>query len=104
MTVAEIQRALLAHGDDIGPSGADNDLGRLTIAAVTALQKAEKLDILYPDTIGPKTIAALGLSSAGPVALPWIAEAHRYLGLHERKDAARLDASEIRVAAPSLAW
>ncbi|QDI83694.1 TIGR02594 family protein [Methylorubrum populi] len=103
MTVAEIQRALLARGYDLGPMGADNALGRLTIAAVTAFQKAEKLDILYPGTIGPKTIAALGLSAAGPVAPPWIAEARRYLGLHERKDAARLDKA-LRLDASEIPW
>ncbi|AWI91680.1 TIGR02594 family protein [Methylobacterium sp. DM1] len=103
MTVAEIQRALLARGYDLGPSGADNALGRLTIAAVTAFQKAEKLDILYPGTIGPKTIAALGLSAIGPVAPPWIAEARRYLGLHERKDAARLDKA-LRLDASEIPW
>ncbi len=103
MNVAEIQRALLARGYDLGPSGADNALGRLTIAAVTAFQKAEKLDILFPGTIGPKTIAALGLSAAGPVAPPWIAEGRRYLGLHERKDAARLDKA-LRLDASEIPW
>ncbi|ACB82351.1 Peptidoglycan-binding domain 1 protein [Methylorubrum populi BJ001] len=103
MTVAEIQRALLARGYDLGPSGADNALGRLTIAAVTAFQKAEKLDILYPGTIGPKTIAALGVSAAGPVAPPWIAEARRYLGLHERKDAGHLDKA-LRLDASEIPW
>lgn len=103
MNVAEIQRALLTRGYDLGPSGADDALGRITITAVTAFQKAEKLDILYPGTIGPKTIAALGLSAAGPVAPPWIAEARRYLGLHERRDAARLDKA-LRLDASEIPW
>ncbi|MBB2965226.1 peptidoglycan-binding domain-containing protein [Methylobacterium sp. R2-1] len=36
MDVAEIQRALIARGYDLGRSGADGDAGPLTIAAVTA--------------------------------------------------------------------
>lgn len=103
MNVADIQRALLARAFDLGPAGADGVLGRLTIAAVTAFQKAEKLPILYPGTIGPKTIAALGLSTASPVAPAWIAEARRYLGLHERKDAARLDKA-LRLDASEIPW
>lgn len=68
MNVADIQRAFLARGYDLGPSGADGALGRLAIAAMTAFQGAEKLDIRFPGTIGPKTIAALGISTAVPVA------------------------------------
>ncbi|UMY16675.1 TIGR02594 family protein [Methylobacterium organophilum] len=57
MTVAEIQRALIARGYDLGPTGADGDAGPKTIAAVTAFQKAAGL---VPDGIaGPKTRAAL---------------------------------------------
>jgi uncharacterized protein (TIGR02594 family) len=103
MNVAEIQRALLARGYDLGPMGADNALGRLTIAAVTAFQKAEKLPILYPGTIGPKTLAALGLSTTVPAAPAWIAEARRYLGLHERKNAAQLDKA-LRLDASEIPW
>ncbi|WP_246747935.1 peptidoglycan-binding domain-containing protein [Methylobacterium sp. SD274] len=43
MTVAEIQRALLARGYDLGPADADGDAGPRTIAAVTAFQRAAGL-------------------------------------------------------------
>lgn len=58
MNVAEIQRALLARGYDLGPAGADGDAGPKTIAAVMAFQRAAGL---VPDGIaGPLTIKALG--------------------------------------------
>jgi uncharacterized protein (TIGR02594 family) len=57
MDVAEIQRALLARGYDLGLAGADGDAGPKTIAAVTSFQRAAGL---VPDGIaGPKTQAAL---------------------------------------------
>lgn len=57
MTVAEIQRALLARGYDIGRAGVDGDAGPDTIAAVTAFQRAAGL---VPDGIaGPLTQKAL---------------------------------------------
>ncbi|MET7247944.1 TIGR02594 family protein [Methylobacterium sp. EM32] len=58
MTVAEIQRALLARDYDLGPGGADDDAGPRTIAAMTAFQRSAGL---VPDGIaGPLTIKALG--------------------------------------------
>ena len=57
MTVAEIQRALLARGYDLGPSGADGDAGPRTIAAVTAFQRSAGL--VADGIAGPKTQAAL---------------------------------------------
>ena len=57
MTVAEIQRALLARGYDLGPSGADGDAGPRTIAAITAFQRAAGL--VSDGIAGPKTQAAL---------------------------------------------
>lgn len=103
MTTMLIQEALIARGFDLGPTGADGVLGRWTIAAVTAFQAAEKLSILYPGTIGPKTLAALGIKTTAPVAPSWIAEARRYLGLHERKDAVRLDKA-LRLDASEIPW
>ncbi|WP_019905724.1 TIGR02594 family protein [Methylobacterium sp. 77] len=58
MTVADIQRALLARGYDLGPSGADGDAGPKTIAAVTAFQRAAGL--IADGIAGPLTIKALG--------------------------------------------
>lgn len=103
MTTKQIQEALLARGHDLGPTGADGALGRRTIEAVAAFQAAEKLDIRFPGTIGPKTIAALGITTADPVAPAWILEARRYLGLHERRDAKRLDKA-LRLDASEIAW
>lgn len=53
MTIAEIQRALLAHGYDLGQGGADGDAGPKTIAAVTAFQKAAGL--VADGIAGPRT-------------------------------------------------
>lgn len=103
MTTMQIQEALIARGFDLGPSGADGVLGRRTIAAVAAFQNAVKLGVSFPGTIGPKTIAALGISTAEPIAPAWILEARRYLGLHERKDAGRLDKA-LRLDASEIAW
>lgn len=103
MTTQQIQEALIARGYDLGPTGADGVLGRRTIEAVSSFQRAEKLDIRFPGTIGPKTLAALGISTASPIAPSWIAEARRYLGLHERRDAKSLDRA-LRLDASEIAW
>lgn len=103
MTTKQIQEALIARGFDLGPTGADGVLGRRTIAAVAAFQNAEKLDIRFPGTIGPKTIAALEIATAGPMVPAWILEARRYLGLHERRDAKQLDKA-LRLDASEIAW
>ena len=58
MTVAEIQRALLARGYDLGPAGVDGDAGPKTIAAVTAFQRAAGL--VADGIAGPLTQKALG--------------------------------------------
>lgn len=83
--------------------GADGALGRFIIEAVKVFQKVEKLDILHPGTIGPKTIAALGISTVAPVALAWISEALRYFGLHERRDAKQFDEA-LRLEASEIPW
>jgi hypothetical protein len=57
MTFAEIQRALLARGYDLGLSGADGDAGPRTIAAVTAFQRSASL--VADGIAGPKTQASL---------------------------------------------
>jgi uncharacterized protein (TIGR02594 family) len=86
MTVAEIQRALLARGYDLGPAGADGDAGLKTIAAVSAFQRAAGL---VPDGIaGPLTIKALGTADvtqqkAEPTMPSWLALASHEQGTHE---------------------
>ena len=68
MTVAEIQRALLARGYDLGPSGADGDAGPRTIAAVTAFQRTAGL--VADGIAGPKTQAALQRPTSASGARP----------------------------------
>lgn len=98
-TIRQVQKALNLAGAK-PPIAEDNDLGRATIAAIAAFQKAKGLDVKYPGTIGPKTLAALGFDAGdklvierafsigtAPVAAPpWLIEARRRLGLHEIRD------------------
>lgn len=102
-TVKAVQRALIARGYDLGPAKDDGILGRKTTEAVAAFQAKEKLDIQYPGTIGPKTLKALGLVGAPASAPPWITEARRFLGLHEVRDAKKLDKA-LRLDASETAW
>jgi uncharacterized protein (TIGR02594 family) len=85
MTVADIQRALLARGYDLGPAGADGDAGPRTLGALQAFQRGAGL---VPDGIaGPLTRAALEAPDAArraPVAEPgWLALARAELGVRE---------------------
>lgn len=86
MTVAEIQRALIARGYDLGPAGADGDAGPRTIAAVTAFQRAAGL---VPDGIaGPLTVKALQAADvterrAEPDQPAWLTLASHDLGTVE---------------------
>jgi uncharacterized protein (TIGR02594 family) len=85
--VLAVQRALLARGYKLGPKGADGDLGRYTITALKKFQADQKLDIKYPGTIGPKTLAALGIEAEpSEIVPPWVAEARRKIGLQEKRD------------------
>jgi len=102
-TVQQVQRRLIALGFDVGSAGADGISGRMTIAAITAFQKSRELDIQYPGTIGPKTLAALSLSAAAPVEPPWITSARQYIGLNEVKDAKVLDKA-LKLDASVTAW
>lgn len=103
-TLQDVQRRLIALGYNLGPSGADGLPGRFTTAAVTKFQADKGLDIQFPGTIGPKTLAALDLGKEKTaVSLPWIAEARRFLGLHEVKDAKKLDKA-LRLDASEIAW
>ncbi|WP_342152303.1 TIGR02594 family protein [Methylorubrum sp. SB2] len=115
MTVAEIQRALIARGYDLGPAGADGDAGPKTIASVTAFQRSAGL---VPDGIaGPKTQAALqgaDLSERrASVEKPgWLVLAEALNGLKEGKGAANnpeivrlfADAGFPGIKTDSTAW
>ena len=98
-----IQTRLTALGFACG--NIDGVIGRQTIAAVAAFQRARKLDIQFPGTIGPKTLAALGLATADAVAPApaVIGEARRFLGKHEVRDAKTLDKA-LRLDASATAW
>ncbi|BCH32647.1 hypothetical protein MesoLjLc_45770 [Mesorhizobium sp. L-8-10] len=92
-TTLDVQRALIALGYDLGPTGADGIPGRRTTAAVRQFQADRGLAVKWPGTIGPITLAALGLSGdaapepgvpAGEVVPPWIAIARAKIGQHEK--------------------
>ena len=102
-TVREVQQRLISLGYDVGPSGADGIPGRSTTKAVARFQKDKELSILYPGTIGPKTLSALGLNDNKPMVPPWVTEARRFLGLHEVKNAKALDKG-LRLDASEIAW
>jgi uncharacterized protein (TIGR02594 family) len=98
MTVADIQRRLIALGYKPGP--VDDRWGPKTRAAVIAFQRDHKL---APDgVVGPKTTAVL---NAAPITLHlgdpvpptlqlgepiWVQEGRRKMGLHETIDNAEL--------------
>lgn len=66
MQTADLQRALLARGFDVGKAGADGDFGQATLSALKAFQRARGLtDGIGP---GPQTIAAL--TTAQPASAP----------------------------------
>jgi len=89
VSTLQIQRALLALGYDPGP--VDGIRGRKTILAITAFQRAQKLE---PDgLVGPKTAARLfghdpvtrdkAARDLSAAAAPWFVEAQRLIGVKE---------------------
>ncbi len=115
MNVAEVQRALIARGYDLGKAGADGDAGPKTIAAVTAFQRSAGL--VADGIAGPKTQAALqgaDLSERrAPVEKPgWLVLAEALNGLKEGKGAANnpevvrlfADAGFPGIKTDSTAW
>nr|USU31136.1 TIGR02594 family protein [Methylobacterium sp. OTU13CASTA1] len=115
MTNAEIQRALLARGYDIGPAEPDGDAGPRTIAAVMAFQRAAGL---VPDGIaGPLTQKALAVvdvseKRAEPDQPGWLTLAAAELGVKEGPGAANnprvvqlfADAGFAGIKQDSVAW
>lgn len=89
MTTRELQQALKAKGFD--PGGIDGVMGRNTIAALRAFQAANGL--VADGIAGPRTLAALRggaapatAAAADPLqnlALPWLLEAQRAIGITE---------------------
>jgi uncharacterized protein (TIGR02594 family) len=100
----QVQSRLIELGYNLGPAGADGYPGRFTTAAVAQFQKDKGLVIQFPGTIGTKTLSALsGSENTKSVDLPWIAEARKLLGLHEVKDAKKLDKA-LRLDTSEIAW
>lgn len=87
VNIREIQARLKALGYDPGPI--DGVPGRLTAAAVARFQADQRLDVKFPGSIGPMTIAALNAASKGAPTMPtvqivpWYEEARRHFGLRE---------------------
>lgn len=104
-TIKAVQLALIQRGYDVGSTGADGISGRNTIAAIAKFQAVNGLPIKYPGTLGPITLTALGIGAAlaDVMAPPWISEARRYLGLHEKRDAKTLDKA-LGLDASEIAW
>jgi uncharacterized protein (TIGR02594 family) len=89
---------------DGGPLVVDGVLGRNTTAAIAAFQKDRDLPIRFPGTIGPITLNALELSGKiASVPPPWVLEARRHLGLHEVRDAKKLDRM-LRMDTSEIPW
>ena len=90
MTVAELQHALKALGFDPGPI--DGAIGRRTIAAIIAFQQSRGL--VADGIAGTRTQAALATarpplaSPLASLAMPWLLEAQRCLGITETRGAA----------------
>lgn len=115
MDVADIQRALIARGYDLGPSGADGDAGPKTIAAITAFQRAAGL---VPDGLtGRRTEFALQRvdvteQRAEVDVPPWLVLARAEIGVREGRAAANnarvvklfADAGFPGIKQDSVAW
>lgn len=90
MTVTQLQSRLAALGLDPGPI--DGAMGRRTRAAIIAFQRSRQL--AADGIAGPITLAALALAQppiASPLAslaLPWLLEAQRCIGITEATGAA----------------
>lgn len=84
-----LQSRLVAHGAKIA---VDGDLGRNTIAALEAFQKAKKLKVTgVSDNNTVNALRAQPNGDAGNTNVPanmppWMAEMHRKMGLHEVRD------------------
>lgn len=95
ITTKQIQAALVAAGYSLDVDGA---FGRKTRDAVKAFQQAHGL--VVDGIVGPRTIRALQAAPAlggkekpaleGLPMPPWMAEAERKMGLHEKADNAAL--------------
>ena len=88
MDTKTLQEKLARAGFDPGP--ADGIFGAKTRRAVAAFQKTHQIDVKWPGTVGPKTLAVLleiplgsRVPTVTPLERPWYAEALRLKGLQE---------------------
>lgn len=99
-TIADIQRRLILLDYEPGP--VDGIAGPRTRAAVKLFQRAHGLHV--DGIVGPKTIAKLFPTVEHETPpLPWMAEAARFMGLHEVRDAKVLDAA-LDLDASAIPW
>jgi len=97
-----VQKRLIDLGYVAGPI--DGIPGRLTINALKRYQADAQLPIKYPGTVGPITLASLELIGVKAPTVPaWIAEARRFLGDHEVRDAKTLDKA-LGLRAKEIPW
>lgn len=90
MNTQAIQQALIKHGYNLGPAGADGVSGPVTRAAIAAFEKASGLppdgvpDLVFLKKLFPESAAA------PPAFRPWLDLALTKKGLHEGTDNAEL--------------
>ncbi len=87
-----IQTALMRHGFDVGPHGADGKIGTATEAAIIAFKRS--IGFAPRPYVGPQTWAQLMAEKPDThltrETLPWIQEAMKIVGRHEVEDNASL--------------
>ncbi len=84
-----IQKKLKELGFDPGPL--DGIYGRRTKQAVSAFQFTNQVEVKWPGTVGPKTLAVLfdepeGKEPTPAVKIPWLHLAAKKRGLHETRN------------------
>ena len=66
----------------------DGGMGRETIGVIAQFQKDRGIEVKWPGTLGPKTLAALEMGDKGvgvsTVSIPWFEEGKRKMGLMEK--------------------
>jgi uncharacterized protein (TIGR02594 family) len=98
-TIRSVQKRLAALGFDPGPI--DGIRGPLTDAAIVAFKRS--IGFRARPYLGPLTTAALFDRSSEDTELPWMAEAAKVRGLHERRDERRLEVW-MRAILPRGSW
>lgn len=79
--VKAVQQKLINIGYDLGPSRADGEIGRYTIAAISGYQR--KIGTPVTGVIDDRLLRSLGIDVPKLITPPWVVEARRKLHLHE---------------------